>query len=326
MTEILVSKKGMQYLPAVLRQKDKITTRANLWKILHNSGKEELSLKLGRYTKSWIGKDVPETSTPKSELTLDPEEFEALLKYLEENLEPFKLGVMKYIPLDETFDPEKIEHVRAIFDNPDRASLLKFVAENNIIAADLVLALQSQARRRAIAEFEKMLVENPPEATWQAWFKENNWVLGTEFVRILDEREVDTKHITDYLVQAYDGFLDIVEIKKPDPSLKFWADGKDHGNWVPYNELVKAIAQATRYIYEVEREANSVKFLEKVGNVRTVKPRCVLIYGRSTGWTDEHREAFRILNSSYHNLSIMTYDHVLDRAKRIVGQLTPSTV
>lgn len=27
----------------------------------------------------------------------------------------------------------------------------------------------------------------------------------------------------------------------------------------------------------------------------------------------------RILNSSYHNLTIMTYDHVLDRAKRILG-------
>ena len=83
--------------------------------------------------------------------------------------------------------------------------------------------------------------------------------------------------------------------------------------------MTKAVTQATKYIFEVEREANSVKFLEKVGNVKTIKPRCILIFGRSNDWNYEQREAYRILNSSYHNLSIMTYDHVLSRAKRIAG-------
>jgi hypothetical protein len=88
---------------------------------------------------------------------------------------------------------------------------------------------------------------------------------------------------------------------------------------VPSSDLTKAITQATKYIYEVEREANSVKFLERVGNVKTIKPRCILIFGRSNDWDDKQKEACRILNSSYHNLTIMTYDHVLRRAKRILG-------
>ena len=83
--------------------------------------------------------------------------------------------------------------------------------------------------------------------------------------------------------------------------------------------MVKAITQASRYIYEVEREANSVKFLDLVNQVRTVKPRGILIFGRSHDWGDDQREAYRILNSNYHNLSIMTYDHVLERAKRMIG-------
>ena len=45
----------------------------------------------------------------------------------------------------------------------------------------------------------------------------------------------------------------------------------------------------------------------------------ILIFCRSNDWNNEQREAFRILNSSYHNLTIMTYDHVLNRAKRILG-------
>jgi hypothetical protein len=138
-------------------------------------------------------------------------------------------------------------------------------------------------------------------------------------VRVLDERAIDVKHISDFLMQSYDGFLDVVEIKRPEGGLQFWSAAQDHGNWVPHSDLIKAVTQATIYIHQVEREANDLKFYERVG-VKAIKPRCTLIYGRSMNWSKEQQEAFRILNSSYHNLTIMTYDHVLDRAKRILGR------
>ncbi len=37
------------------------------------------------------------------------------------------------------------------------------------------------------------------------------------------------------------------------------------------------------------------------------------------GFNDEQREAYRMLNANYHNLSIMTFDHVLARAKRMLN-------
>lgn len=120
-------------------------------------------------------------------------------------------------------------------------------------------------------------------------------------------------------MEAYDGFHDVIEIKRPEGGMQFWANSLDHGNYMPATDLIKAVTQASTYIYEVEREANSVKFLDREGGVKTVKPRCVLIFGRSYDWNDKQIEAFRILNSGYHNLAIMTYDHVLERARRIVG-------
>jgi hypothetical protein len=153
------------------------------------------------------------------------------------------------------------------------------------------------------------------------WFAENDWVLGSDFVRVLDERAIDTENVADYLVEAYDGFLDIIEIKRPGGVLRFWSSTTDHGNYIPSTDLVKAITQATSYIFEVEREVNSQKFFERLGGVRTVKPRCVLVFGRSHEWDDDQCMAYRILNSNYHNLSIMTYDHVLSRAKRLLGTL-----
>ena len=44
-----------------------------------------------------------------------------------------------------------------------------------------------------------------------------------------------------------------------------------------------------------------------------------LIYGRSDNWNDEQREAYRILNAAYNQLSILTYDHLLMRAKNVLG-------
>jgi len=305
----------------VLRNKPTVITRAFFWKIPHNSGKEDVRLKLGRYKKpkNWRESEEPETLDPKSELTLDQEEFKALIGLLQEEYEPFKKGVKAYIPLENPFDKENAEQVRALFSQPDKSALVDFIISNNVIPQDLEVGLENAKRVNAVRQFEKMLEKNETEHKWQKWFEENSWVLGSEFVRIVDERHIDVRNISDFLMEAYDGFLDIVEIKRPEGGLSFWSPTLDHGNHVPSQDLVKAITQASKYIYEVEREANSIKFLERIDNVKTVKPRCILIFGRSNDWDSDKIGAYRILNAGYHNLTIMTYDHVLTRAKRIAG-------
>ena len=42
--------------------------------------------------------------------------------------------------------------------------------------------------------------------------------------------------------------------------------------------------------------------------------------GRSDDWDDEKYESFRILNSSFHNLIMLTYDMVLNRAEKMFEQ------
>ena len=314
----------------ILKDKPTVITRAGFWKIPHNTREDEVSLKIGRYSKPkrnlrifkvkiWDEEEQPEVLTPRSELTLDNEEFLSLVTFLQENYEPFRQGIKAFIPLDKPFDMSNAEQIKALFSLPDKQKLVEFILNNDVIPEELAAGLQHARRVKAINDFDAMLNGDLVENKWQTWFQTNSWVLGSEFVRVLDERHIDTQNISDFLMQAYDGFLDVVEIKRPEGSLQFWAVTRDHGNLIPAPDLIKAITQASRYIYEVEREANSIKFLERVDQVRTVKPRCILIYGRSEGWEADHKEAFRILNSNYHNLSIMTYDHVLERAKHMIG-------
>jgi hypothetical protein len=314
-----MNKQTIPHLVKVLRDKATVITRAVFWRIHHDSGKEDVHLKVGRYKKSkgWNESEEPESLSPKSELTLDDEEFRNLIEFIQENYEPFKAGTKAFIPLDSPFDSHTAEAVRGLFNHPEKLNLVDFIARHDIIPEHLMLALHLKRRMQAIAEFETMLSHNLVEQPWQKWFQKNRWVLGTDIVRILDERSIDIKHISDFLVEAYDGFLDIVEIKRPEGGLSFWAATQDHGNYLPSSDLTKAITQASRYLYEVEREANSVKFLERVDHVKTIKPRCLLIFGRSHGWDNEQRESYRILNSSFHNLTILTYDHVLERARSL---------
>ncbi len=308
-------------LSKVLRNKPRVITRVVLWNIYHNSGKEDISLKLGRYTKpkDMLDDEELETLQPKSELTLDDEEFKSLIEFIRDNYEPFRHGAKAFIPLDKPFETESAAQIRALFSLPDKQQIIEFILSNKIIPEQLAVGLEQAHRISAIEQFEQMLEGDHKESVWQDWFKKNSWVLGSEFVRILDERQIDTRNISDFLMEAYDGFLDIVEIKRPEGELRFWASTLDHGNYVPSQDLMKAITQSTRYIYEVEREANSSKFLERVGQVKIVKPRCILIFGRSNDWNSEQVEAYRIMNAGYHNLTVMTYDYVLERAKRILG-------
>lgn len=308
-------------LPAVLKNSTRVITRAVFWKIPHDSGEDEVALKLGRYNKpkNWNSVEELESQNPKSELTLTDEELKKLITLLQENYEPFRQGVKAFIPLDNPFDKSNADQIKALFSLPDKQNLVNFILSNKVIPEELELGLQTAKRLQAIQHFEDMLSKNLVESDWQNWFEKNSWVLGSDFVRILDQRDIDTQNISDFLMEAYDGFLDIVEIKRPEGGMRFWANQQDHGNYIPSTDLIKAITQASSYIYEVEREANSIKFLERVDGVKTIKPRCILIFGRSHDWDNKQVEAYRILNSGYHNISIMTYDHVLDRAKRIVG-------
>lgn len=313
MSEIKTSAKGIDYAkPCVLKTKSRVYSQAMLMSIPHkHSEKIDVSLKIGRYT---IPFRNVETQKPKSELTLDNEELNALISYISEYYVPVNLGSGKYINVSDD-DEELINKFKELVENnSDTAELL---IKKGILSDNVFVAATSIKKKDALIDFERNLGETLPESFWQNWFTENKWVLGSDFAKIIDERNIDTENIADYIMRAFDGFVDLVEIKKPN-GLQFWSATKDHNNYVPSTDLVKAITQCLNYIYAIEREANSAKFIEKTKS-KVIKPRCILIFGRSNDWNDEQREAYRILNASYNQISILTYDQLLDRAKNVLG-------
>ncbi len=99
MSEVKTSQKGVDYAqPCTLKSKQRVYSQAILMKIPHDHpDKSDISLKIGRYNYPF-GKAV--NDKPKSELTLDNDELNALIKYISENYTPVNLGSGEYINVD----------------------------------------------------------------------------------------------------------------------------------------------------------------------------------------------------------------------------------
>lgn len=153
--------------------------------------------------------------------------------------------------LDKTASREHLEALTNIFSTSTAG-----------VIADAATAAK---RRVAVEEFERLLSDNANEHKFQPWFQSNAWVLGSDCVRILDARKIDVTNIADFLVEAYDGRADIVELKRP--GLTFWQTEKDHDNYLPHSDLVAAIIQAQNYQFALEGELDSRKTYERLKGV-----------------------------------------------------------
>lgn len=309
------SSNGNYYANETLLQKKTVTTEAQIQRITHNhSENDEICLKVGRYN---IANGKPEVEKPKSELTLNGIEFENLIKFIQKFYKPMEMGVDSFIPVDGSQLSELLRKFKsAAAEDSEKARAL---LDSGLINGNISAAIEHSKRVDALNEFRNNL-ENPEllEGYWQEWFENNKWILGSEFAKILDERRIDVGNIADYLVKSNDGFLDIVEIKKPN-GLNFWALTLDHDNYVPSSDLTKAITQCENYIFEIERESNSKKFGERIENTPIASPRCMLVFGRSNDWNEKQQLAFRLLNSSLNRITIITYDQLYQRAASMVG-------
>lgn len=257
--------------------------------------------------------------------TLDFERILQLLSLFSEL--DLKAVANKSVVFDESIigDSKAIsKFLQLIASDPEGKNKLAEVAKNYglIKVGDIDDIVQ---KKEAVTIFDQIL-NNPSEFTkykteigagkdeevWQKFFSKNSWILGSDFVEVLDERRLDVENITDYLLKSFDGFVDIVELKLPDAP--FWTEEN-----IPRSELTAASMQCHRYLLQTERNIKDLEFAKKIKFTPIAKPRITLIYGRSNSWNTDQKENYRVLNSSYSNLNVMSYDHLLERAKRLTG-------
>lgn len=142
----------------------------------------------------------------------------------------------------------------------------------------------------------------------------------------------DGRHMKtpDFMLVDSAGFVDILEIKKPD-GIKVVSTTEYRNNYVASRDLEGAIVQIEKYIYILnhEGEARVKKIQDKVRNhlpsnfrLKVVNPQGILLLGRSNNLTDEQLFDFEIIKRQHKNIvDIMTYDDLLKRFRNILNQI-----
>ena len=133
----------------------------------------------------------------------------------------------------------------------------------------------------------------------------------------------------DFLLVDVNGFIDILEIKRPDVQV-LTKQASYRNNYVPVREFAGAIQQIEKYIYCLnsinDKEATVLKVLsEKLPESvipQVVNPQGILLLGRSKDFNQQQKRDFELIKRQYKNIAdIMTYDELVSRLRNIVISL-----
>jgi len=162
--------------------------------------------------------------------------------------------------------------------------------------------------KKDIKEFESLINSSKKEKELQRFLTKHPWLLGLEYENSKPQKIAPGQRY-DFYIEKYDGYADIVEIKKSNDIL-FDNNGRIT------SVFSRAIQQIIDYIDDALYYADNKRLSEKL-KFNFLKPKGILIIGRR----DSNTERIKNLGYYFHNIEILTYDDVLDRGKTILNHL-----
>lgn len=150
----------------------------------------------------------------------------------------------------------------------------------------------------------------------QKFLLDNLWMFGNDYSFIINDDKINTKNILDIIPKNFEGYIDVIEVKLPTEKLFNWDNS--HNNLYCTSNLTKAIAQTQNYIFELEKMTIDERYAIK-NECKIVKPKGIVLYGSKEKLNNDEERYLRILNSSYHNLIIITYQQLLEKAKNTMS-------
>jgi hypothetical protein len=152
-----------------------------------------------------------------------------------------------------------------------------------------------------------------PEKVFQNWIEKNLWVFGIEYIRKHDERKIALSSEADLLMETVDGYLDLIELKRPNHELlKF---DSSHKCYYPHSDLSNVIGQSLHYIQKLFLYK---QVIEEEYKVKVIMPRVKIIAGRNNDFNSEQKKTLRMLNSHLVSIQIITYDDIVSYGNLLV--------
>lgn len=175
------------------------------------------------------------------------------------------------------------------------------------------LASRIVSYRRVLDEFRSLIEANPVEGKFQSFLGENAWLFGSEYSELLERRNWVRGHNKDFMLRrTIDGYLEIVEIKRPIKEQLFLYD-ESHDSYYPSAGLNKVVGQVIKYLKEMDADSHRIRSKDSED---PLKIRARIIIGRDHDAI--HQEALRSYNGHLHRIEILTYDQLLRIGNRVL--------
>jgi hypothetical protein len=172
------------------------------------------------------------------------------------------------------------------------------------------------------------------ERQWQEEILQIITLIYPKYIHVFKDVPVKADNIKDkfldFLLVDSDGFVDIIEIKKPFEN-SIMTGTTYRNNYIPLRELSGTIMQLEKYIYFLNRwGATGEKVLtEKYGDqltpgfkIKVTNPSGIILLGRDNNLTTDQKADFEVVKRKYKNVAdIMTYDNLLQRLRSTIEQL-----
>src|SRR3972149_1086975 len=165
----------------------------------------------------------------------------------------------------------------------------------------------------------KQYIAGQPEKIFQNWIEQNySWIFGIEYLKKYDARKIALFSEGDLLMESIDGFLDLIELKRPKLEYDIFKYDANHKSYYPSTDLSKVIGQCLFYLQKLD---DFKLILEKEHKVKILRPRIKIIAGRTKDFNDEQYNALRMLNSNLNNIEIISYDYLLNCGVKMISNL-----
>jgi hypothetical protein len=232
-----------------------------------------------------------------------------------------------------TMESLPVEDIRAIAellggitDRDERLELLRAVTSDPTgrYVTGEVLAERTAQRiddaRAAIAAYQALLEDDASnETAMQRFIEEHIWLLGLDYAA-LRPRKLGPSGAMDFILERFDGFHDLLELKSPHDEIVKASDVPE-GVPPPHEyalsrTLGQALAQALVYRDRLTRFPDVAHEIYGLRHARD--PRLIIVIGKADSLPEHRRRVLYELNKSLHRVEVVPYDVLAKRAEAVL--------
>ena len=208
----------------------------------------------------------------------------------------------------------------------------KFSQKANTLKLSLLISARDEL---------KQMLENYSgydECSWQYAIKDILCVLFPKYNYAVREVSIENingfKKRPDFTMIDCNGYVDIMEIKKPDEK-QIIRETPNRNNFVPQKRFTDIVVQTTKYINALNQNQDKAKenIFKKLKNdnpnttltkndIKINNPKGIILLSRSDKLSIEQKDDLELLRRQFKDVSeIMTYDDLLERFDNLIKKL-----